>query len=436
MDSKKQKLLLEYLVSSPDTFALCSSIIDSSYFNPEFVNAVKFIQTYYDKFHTTPTPGQVEAETKTVLKKRNISRDQIDYCATEIEAFCKRKAVQRAVLASSDLIAKDDYETVYSTIRDAITISLTRDLGLRYFDDPKARLERMLNEDPVEPTGWKEVDRLLFGGIGRKKLLLVSANSGGGKSMTLANLGFNFLERGRNVLYISLELDEDTIAQRYDTMYTGVSRRDWKSNISVITTRLEGLPKEHGKLDIVQMPVGTTANQIRAYLKEFYLKYEIYPDMLILDYLDKMYPNETRIDMSDVWTKDKLCSEQLRQIAVDYNMFCATASQLNRDAVKAKEHDHSHIAGGISKINEADVYWSILMTPSMQASGDIAFMMQKTRDSDGVGNTIFLTWDKKRLRIVDPEDDKGPLTFKKKIDKEEVHPEPSGDGLLGLMKGV
>lgn len=116
-------------------------------------------------------------------------------------------------------------------------------------------------------------------------------------------------------------------------------------------------------------------------------------------------------------------------------MFCATASQLNREAVKAKEHDHSHIAGGISKINESDIYWSILMTPAMQAAGEIAFMMQKTRNSDGAGNNVYLKWDKKRLRIVDREDDHGP--FKKKNEKDETEfQEPSGDGLLGLMKGV
>ena len=436
MDNKKQKLLLEYLVSSPDTFALCSSIVEPSYFDPEYQKAVHFIQTYYDKFHTTPTPTQVEAETNLQLKKRSIARDEIEYCSTEIEAFCRRKGMQKAVLGAPDLIAEDDYESVYSSIRDAITISLNRNLGLRYFEDPDSRLQRLLENDPVEPTGWTEVDTLLYGGIARKELLLVSANSGGGKSMTLANLGYNFVERGMNVLYVSFELDEDTIAQRYDTMYTGINRRDWKSNVSLITTRLEGLPDTHGQLDIVQMSTGTNANQIRAYLKEFYLKYDMYPDLLIVDYLDKMYPNETRIDHSDVWTKDKLCSEQVRQIAVDYNMFCATASQLNREAVKAKEHDHSHIAGGISKINESDIYWSILMTPAMQAAGEIAFMMQKTRNSDGAGNNVFLKWDKKRLRIVDREDDHGPFRKKNEKEDETEFQEPSGDGLLGLMKGV
>lgn len=432
MDNKKQKLLLEYLISSPDTFALCSSIIEADYFVPEYKNAITFIKKYYEEFHTTPNSDQVEAESKVELKMHKISRDQIEYCSTEIEAFCQRMALQRAVLASPPLVAKGDYGAVEKLVKDAITVSLNRDLGLRYFADPKARLEKMLNSDPVEPTGWKEVDDLLYGGISRGELLLVSANSGGGKSMTLANLGFNFLGRGLNVLYVSLELSEDAIAQRYDTMYTGVSRRDWKSNINLITTRLEGLPEGHGILDIVQMPAGTKANDIRAYLKEYYLKYNMEPDLFIVDYLDKMYPNETRIDLSDVWTKDKLCSEQVRQIAVDYQMFCATASQLNREAVKAKEHDHSHIAGGISKINESDTYWSILMTPSMQAAGEIAFMMQKTRNSDGVGNTVFLKWDKKRLRIVDLVEEKG-LTFKKKEKEEEIE---SSGGLLDLMSGV
>ena len=319
-------------------------------------------------------------------------------------------------------------------------ISLQRNLGLRYFDDPEERLKRMLNEDPVQSTGWAEVDELLFGGISRKELLLVSANSGGGKSITLANLAFNFIKQGLNVLYISLELSEDVVAQRFDTMFTGVGRKDWKAHVSEITTRLASEKDDAGVMDIIQMPSGTKANEIKAYLKEYYLHYNMMPDLLVLDYLDKMHPNE-KIDMSDVWTKDKLVSEQLRDIGVEYNMFIATASQLNRDAVKASHHDHSHIAGGISKINESDVYWSIVMTESMKAAGQISFTFQKTRNSDGVGKTVYLKWDGKHLRILDQDETQGGLKFKSKNESglaEDLLDTPSdgGNKLLDLMSSL
>lgn len=440
MDNKKQKLLIEYLLSSTDTFAICQGIVQPEYFDPEYRTSVRFIKDYFEQYNTTPDPVQVEAEAGVEFNKRQITRDQLLYTTTEIETFCRRRAIERAVLASPKLIEAGDYGTLENNIKEAVMLSLHRNLGLRYFDDPEERLRRMLEANPVQSTGWKEVDELLFGGISRKELLLVSANSGGGKSITLSNLGFNFMQQGLNVLYVSLELSEDVVAQRFDTMFTGISRRDWKAHVSEITTRLASEKEGSGVLDIIQMHSGTTANQIKAYLKEYYLHYNMMPDLLILDYVDKMYPNE-KIDMSDVWTKDKLVSEQLRDIGIEYNMFVATASQLNREAVKASHHDHSHIAGGISKINESDVYWSIVMTESMKAAGQMAFTFQKTRNSDGVGKTVYMKWDGKHLRILDQDSDtKGGLSFnkKEKTATSELLDTPSegGNRLLDLMSSL
>lgn len=441
MDNKKQKLLIEYLMSSSDTFAICQGIVEPEYFDPELRSAVKFLKSYYEDYNTTPDATQLEAESGQVFTSRDITRDQIEYTTTEIETFCRRRAIEHAVLASPKLIEEGDYGAVEKKIREAIMISLHKNLGLRYFDDPEARLQLMLDEGPVESTGWTEVDELLFGGLSRKELLLVSANSGGGKSITLANLGLNFALRGLNVLYISLELAEEIVAQRYDTMLTGVSRKDWKGHISEIATRVRTVGEGAGEIDVIQMSSGTKANQIESYLKEYYLHYNMMPDMLILDYLDKMIPNE-KIDLGDVWTKDKLVSEQLRDLGVKYNMFIATASQLNREAVKASHHDHSHIAGGISKINESDVYWSIVMTESMKAAGQIAFTFQKTRNSDGVGKTAYLKWDGRHLRILDQDSNGGGLPpFKKKqtsgIANELLDtPKTGGDKLLDLMTSL
>jgi len=431
MDIKKQKLLVEYLLSSTDTFALCQSIVRADYFDPELRSSVKFIKEYFENYHTTPDVDQVEAETGFEFKPRKIDRDQVSYCADEIEVFCKERAIEKAILAAPEFLKKGDYGKIETLIRDAITVSLHRNLGLRYFDDVEARLERMSVENVTEGTGWTEVDDLLFGGISRKEILLVSANSGGGKSITLANLAFNFANKGKNVLYISLELSEDVVAQRFDTMYTGVSRRVWKEHKSEIITGLASVRGDNGVIDIIQMPSGTSANDIRAYLKEYYLHYNMMPDLLVVDYLDNMRPNE-HVSADNVWEKDKRCSEQLRQIAVDYNMFCATASQLNRSAVGATHHDHSQIAGGISKINVADVYWSIIMTDTMRAAGEMTFVLQKTRNSDGVGNVIYLKWDSKHLRILDKDGGKPSMEFVKKS-QDIIDEKPSGGGLMDLF---
>jgi replicative DNA helicase len=438
MDNKKQKLLLEYLISSVDTFAVCQAIVQPEYFDPEFRNTAKFIKDYYSKYNALPDPAQIDAETNQVLTIQEIKADKIQYVSSEIERFCRNRAMEKAILASVSLSNDEDYGAIEQLMKDALLISLNRDLGLRYFDDPLSRLEKMAKDNPTIPTQWSEIDDLLFGGISRKELLIVSALPAGGKSITLANLGFNFIEQGLDVLYISLELSEEVIAQRYDAMFTGIGRKIWKQHISEIALRIDTAKNGKGHLDIKQMTTGTTALQIRAFLKEYHLFNGKMPDLLIIDYLDLMHPNE-KIDLSDVWLKDKLCSEQLRDIGVNYNLATASASQLNRSAVNATHQDYSQISGGITKINTCDVYWSIIFNDTMKAKGEISFAIQKTRNSEGAGNTVHLKWDSKYMRIVDREINPDKLRFIAKGTKSQTLKDsllsgvPTGTGLEGLL---
>ena len=404
MATTKQQLLLEYLISSPDTFALCKSITKAEYFDPEFRKAVGFVHQYFDSYNSLPSIIQIEAETNTKLSTHQITRDQIKYCANEIELFCRRKAIEHAILASPALIEKGEEGKVERLIRDAIAVSLNRDIGIDYFADPSSRLEALMREEPRTTTKWPLFDEMIGGGLARTELLLFSANSGGGKSVALANLAINFASQGLNVLYLSLELSEKMIAQRFDMMLTGIPTMVWRDNMDEIATSINQLSPHMGKMIIKRMDSGTNCNRIRGYLKEFELKTGFVPDLLIVDYLDIMGPNEN-VSADNVFEKDKRSAEQLRDILFDYNMYGATASQQNRSAIEATELNQGHIAGGISKVNTVDIYCSVVLTPTMKASGEVGFTFLKTRSSDGVGKSIYLVWDNNSLRILNPKKD-------------------------------
>ena len=437
MNSEKQKLLIEYLISNPEVFAICSPIVDPNYFDPEFRNAVQFVQSYYLKMAALPDPDQIKAEAGATLQTREITKDKMRYCTEEVEEFCQRAAMEKAVMASVPLIEEGDYGQVQTLIRDAATTGLAKNLGLKYFEDPKQRLQTLADGTVVFPTGWKDFDNLLFGGIARKEIILWAANSGVGKSMTLANLCFNMVGRGLNCLYITLELSEEIVAQRFDTMYTGIGRATWEHHISEIATKVSAAGDEAGmgNLHITYMRSGSNANHIRAYLREFELLYGYVPDLLVVDYLDKVWPVE-KVSADNIFEKDRLASMQLREVAVDYNMFCASASQLNRSAVNATHHDHSQISGGISKINESDIYVSIVMNDAMRAAGEMIWNLQKTRNSSGVGNQVYLKWDANHLRILDQDDRDSPqgLTLNTRRSSEPEETEEVGGGLTSLMK--
>ena len=415
MNSEKQQLLIEYLISSSDTFALCKSITAPEFFAPEHRKAVAFIHKYYEQYNATPSAEQIKAETKADYTIRVVTRDQIKYCCSEIETFCKQKALYKAIQDSIEHIDKEDYGTVEKNIKDALLVSLNRKLGTDYFLDPATRLEGMLIQEPRISTGWTDMDNALGGGLARTEMILFSANSGGGKSITLSNLGLNFLMQGLNVLYLSLELPEIMIAQRYDMMFTEIPAAPfvlWSENVPEIIATLAEFrdyvnpnnKKPIGNLMIKRMPVGTNANAIRAYLKEYELTQGYVPDLIIVDYLDLMSPNE-KVSADAIFTKDKLAAEQLRDIGFDYNCVIATASQQNRGSIDkdTSELNQGDIAGGISKVNTVDVYVSITMTPVMKAAGEIMMTFLKTRSSDGVGKTITLTWKGSALRILNRE---------------------------------
>lgn len=327
--SKKQKLMIEYLLSSPDTYIICKTILKADYFNPEYRQAVNFIHNYHDEYNAIPSLDLIQAETDTSFEIRPITRDEIEYCSTEVEKFCRQRGCEQAVEKASLLLNKDQPEMIESIIKDAVSISLNKDIGSDYFQNVRSRLERLAKEPQRISTGWKDIDDLLGGGLARSELILWSANSGGGKSVTLANLAINMVMRKLNVLYVTLELSTDMVEQRFDAMFTGIPTVNWLPNMDKIITEVSEIGEDYGKLIVHRMPTGTTANTIRGFLKEFELKNGYIPDLLIVDYLDAMGANE-HVSADNIHEKDKRATEQLRDILIDYSMMGATASQQNR----------------------------------------------------------------------------------------------------------
>lgn len=319
-------------------------------------------------------------------------------------------------------------------IKEAVTVSITRNLGIDYFTDPLERIEAMKKTADYIGTGFPEFDELIGGGMMKRQLIMFMANSGGGKSIVMSNFACNLLEKGYNGLYISLELYEDVVSKRFDSMITGVSPKEWDSKTTEIVHYINKKASSHGKLFIKYMPTGTTTNQIRAYIKEFELLNGYIPDFIVVDYIDLMGTNE-KVSADNVFEKDKRSSEQLRTLGVEYNMLVITASQQNRSAVDATTINHSHIAGGISKINTSDLVVSIIFGEPQRAGGEIGFQFVKTRNSDGVNKFVYLGWDRKSLRIKNL-DGKKSTTSSLTIDKNNVPPtfeKPQSGGLLGLM---
>jgi replicative DNA helicase len=282
---------------------------------------------------------------------------------------------------------------------------LTKDLGTDYFEDPKGRLEKLKNSNGQVSTGWPNIDKKLFGGFNRGELNIFAGGSGAGKSLFLQNLAVNWSTAGLNTVYISFELSEELTAMRLDAMMTNIPTRKVFPDIDNVEMKVKMLGKKSGELYIKYLPSGSTILDIKTYIKELELKTKKKVDCILIDYLDLMMPKSKRISPADLFIKDKYVSEELRNFAVETQMLLATASQLNRASVEEIEFDHSHIAGGLSKIQTADNVIGIFTSRAMKERGRYQIQFMKTRSSSGVGQKVDLEFDVDSLRIRDLADD-------------------------------
>jgi hypothetical protein len=188
---------------------------------------------------------------------------------------------------------------------------------------------------------------------------------------------------------------------RVDAMVTGIPTREIFKNIDDVEMKVKMIGKKSGQFQVKYMPSGKTANDIRAYLKEYEIKMGRKVDVLLVDYMDLLMPLSKRISAENLFVKDKYVSEELRNLAVEKNCVFVTAAQLNRGAVEEVEFDHSHISGGLSKIQTADNVFGIFTSRAMRERGRYQIQLMKTRSSSGVGMKIDLDFNVDTLRITD-----------------------------------
>jgi KaiC/GvpD/RAD55 family RecA-like ATPase len=401
-----QKVYLEMMMTDAETFVRCQAVFDPDTFDRRLQPQAKFLNDYVIEHNAMPTFDIVNAATEGNLKHPGeLMENHYDWLLQDFETFSKHKALEKAILTSADLLESGEYGACEDLVKKAVQIGLQKDLGTDYFKDPRSRLEGIKDKNGQISTGWTNLDKKLFGGFNRGELNIFAGGSGSGKSLFLANLGVNFALTGLNVVYLTFELSEALVSMRVDSMTTDIPSRDIFKNIDDVEMKVKMIGKKSGAFQVKYMPTGKNANDIRSYLKEYEIKTGKKVDVLLVDYLDLMHPIAAKISAENLFVKDKYVSEELRNLAMELNTIFVTASQLNRSSVEEIEFDHSHISGGISKINTADNLIGIFTSRAMRERGRYQIQLMKTRSSSGVGQKIDLEFDVDSLRIRDLDDD-------------------------------
>ena len=396
-----QKLFLEFCATDPELFVRVKNIVKTEYFSRKLANVAKFMLEHSEQYNSLPTVEQIQATCGVELKKVDIDERHKNWFFDEFETFCRHKALELAIIQSADLLEKGDYGQVEDKIKNAVRIGLTKDLGTDYFLDPKARLLSLKDNNGTVSTGWTALDQKLYGGFNKGELNIFAGQSGAGKSLFLQNIALNWSNVGMNVIYFTFELSEELSSMRVDSMSTGVASNEIFKKIDDIDLMVRMQGQKSGKFQLKYISSGATVNDLRSYLKEYEVQTGVKPDCICVDYLDLLMPISKRVSPSDLFIKDKYVSEELRNLAVEHQIVLATASQLNRASVEETEFDHSHIAGGLSKIQTADNVIGIQTSRAMRERGRYLIQLMKTRSSGGVGTKINLAFNIDTLRITD-----------------------------------
>ena len=397
-----QKLFLEMMLEDASAYVRVQNIFNSENFDRGLRASAEFIKKHSDDHRTLPTRDQIQAVTGVELRSiPDLDKGHYDWFLEEFESFTRRQELERAILKAADLIENGDYDPVEALIKNAVHISLTRDMGTDYFADPAGRINRYFNSGGQVSTGWPQLDRLLYGGFSRGELNIFAGGSGSGKSLVMMNIALNWIQAGLHGVYITLELSEELTSLRTDAMLSSMSTKDIRKDIDTATLKVKMVGKKSGTYQVKGLPAQSNINDIRAYLKEYQIQTGRQVDFIMIDYLDLLMPVSAKVSPNDLFVKDKYVSEELRNLAKELGMLMVTASQLNRSAVEEVEFDHSHISGGISKINTADNVFGIFTSRSMKEKGRYQIQCMKSRSSTGVGMKVDLEYNIDTMRITD-----------------------------------
>lgn len=397
-----QYYYISVLLNHPESFTKMKRIINPDHFDGELKKAMTEIVDYSNKYNGLPKPEYLNAK----LNEYQFKQVDIDFGVEkwifdEYPKFAKHKAIEEAVIKSSELLGEKKYEVIEGLIKDAMRVRLSLDFGIDYTGDPKERLVNILNRSGNISSGFQGLDNVV-GKMSDGDLVIYTGGSGSGKSLFLLNSSIYMMEQGLNVMYITLELNPELCARRMDSMVTRLSQKDLYTDLDTTHKFVKSFAsKTGGSTRIKYMPSGTKVSEISAFCDEYMITTGKKIDVLCVDYLDLMEPGKDLNKSSGTFDKDKAVAEEVRNFGQEFGTLILTASQLNRQAVGSEDLDHSHIAGGISKINTADLVLGIITSNAMRERGEYQLQIMKTRNSAGTGRKVNLKVSETCMKIED-----------------------------------
>jgi len=325
--------------------------IESEYFEDvEHKTLFEYIKKYVVKYKNLPTnntlkleitkdetlPGALFENIVDVLDSVYQENNEYDneWLIENCEQWCKDRALHNAIVKSVELIEKNENKSeIPDLVRKALQVEFETTIGIEFFDDKgiKERHKIYNKKDIKYSTGVPSLDNVFAGGLEHKALTVLMSGTGMGKTSSMCGLTANFLRNGHNVLYITLEMAEEKIAQRIDANFLGVDINDVPLiKEKSFTSKLNQIKdKTKGRLVIKEYPpANISVQKLRFLLDELKIKLGFEPDILVVDYINLMVSD--RIKSDNMYSVVKSITEELRGLMVEKTLCGLSATQGNR----------------------------------------------------------------------------------------------------------
>ena len=383
------------------------------------------IQKFVEKYNALPTKDTLEIEIDTrrdlneddikrvltVVKELSVDNDvNADWLVETTEKFCKDKAVYNAIVEGISIIDGKDKnrgaDAIPSILTDALAVGFDNRVGHDYLVDADSRFDYYHTVEEKIPFDLNFFNRITKGGLPPKTLNIALAGTGVGKSLFMCHVAANCLSQGKNVLYITLEMAEERIAERIDANLMNVSLEDlhdlpkqmFESKIDKIKN------KTTGQLIVKEYPTASAhTNHFRGLIKELAIKKSFKPDIIFIDYLNICTSSRIKgVTNVNSYTMVKSIAEELRGLAVETNVPIMSATQTTRSG-------HSNSDVGLEDTSEsfglpatADLMFALISNEELDALNQIAVKQLKNRYNDPTVNKRFVIGiDRARMRLFD-----------------------------------
>jgi len=426
---KIELTILKNLVHNEDFARKTLPFLKEEYFSDSSERVVfKRITEFMTKYNSRPTREAIgiEIESSTNLGEEEHKRSMdlvrnlvepepvtMDWLLESTETFCQERAVFNAVMDSIAILdGKDNNRTKNSIpeiLSEALGVSFDSHIGHDFIEDFSNRYDYYHRLEEKIPFDLEYMNKVTRGGLSRKSLNIILAGTGVGKTLAMCHFAAANLAMGKNVLYITMEMAEEKIAERIDANLLNIATEDIKQlPRDLFESKIARLKaKTTGKLIIKEYPTASAhAGHIRHVLNELNLKRNFVPDIIYIDYLNICCSSRIKAGSNvNSYTYVKAIAEELRGLAVERNLPIVSATQTTRSGYSNSDPGLEDTSESFGLPATADFMIALVRTEDADERGQILVKQLKNRYSDpGENKRFFVGVDRVKMRLFDLEE--------------------------------